>query len=551
MPVHSKYPPIVVPQQDVWNFVFDRRDRPFPDDHVIFVDGNTKRQLTYADLREQSKAFGIGLKSRFSWRKDDVFCLFCTNQIDTPPLTLGVAWASGIVTPANPNYTVDELTFQLKDSGAKAIATLADLLPVATAAAANVGIPKDRILIVGDKRAPGFTHWREVVDPSTAVKWRKGKVDPNKDLAFLVYSSGTTGHPKGVMLSHNNVCSDVLMMLAGEGDNLTWERDRLLGFLPFFHIYGLTSLVLQSCYSGKQVVVMDRFDLDKFCGIIQDHKITMSYIVPPVVLLLAKSPVVDKYNMKSLRMLNSGAAPLTRELVEAVWDRLKVPIKQGYGLSETSPVTHMQQWHLWQSTIGSVGHLLPNMSAKYCDEEGNEVPVGETGELWLKGPNVMLGYLNNPTATANSITPDGYFKTGDIGHEDKDGNVYITDRVKELIKYKGFQVPPAELEGKLNGHPKIDDCAVIGIYDETLASEVPRAYVVPKAGASTDGLAEEIVRYIHERVAQHKRLRGGVKFVDSIPKSVSGKILRRVLKEQIKQEVAEAKEVAEPLKAKL
>jgi 4-coumarate--CoA ligase len=191
-----------------------------------------------------------------------------------------------------------------------------------------------------------------------------------------------------------------------------------------------------------------------------------------------------------------------------------------------------------------VGHILPNMSCKYVGEDGNEVPVGETGELWLKGPNVMMGYLNNPAATADSITPDGYFKTGDIGHEDKDGNVFITDRAKELIKYKGFQVPPAELEGKLSGHPKIDDVAVIGVYSDELASEVPRAYVVPKPGVSKDGLEEEIMKYIHERVAQHKRLRGGVRFVTEIPKSVSGKILRRVLKEQAKAEAA-------PVKAKL
>ena len=187
------------------------------------------------------------------------------------------------------------------------------------------------------------------------------------------------------------------------------------------------------------------------------------------------------------------------------------------------------------------------MSCKYMDEEGNELPIGSTGELWVTGPNIMIGYLNNAPATANAITADGYFKTGDVGHEDAEGNVYITDRLKELIKYKGFQVPPAELEGKLIGHPKIDDVAVIGIYDEKLASEVPRAYVVPAKGISTDGLAEEIVEFIHKSVAQHKRLRGGVRFVDVIPKSVSGKILRRVLKEVAKAEELELN----PVKAKL
>jgi len=229
-----------------------------------------------------------------------------------------------------------------------------------------------------------------------------------------------------------------------------------------------------------------------------------------------------------------------------VWNRIHVPVKQGYGLSETSPTTHAQDWDKWQTTIGSVGVMLPNMSCKYIDNDGNELPLGETGELWLKGPNIMLGYHNNPEATKNAITEDGYFKTGDIGHQDRDGNVFITERVKELIKYKGFQVPPAELEGKLAAHEKVDDCAVVGIYNEALASEVPRAYIVPKPGVSREGLGEELVKYIHERVASHKRLRGGVQFVNAIPKSISGKILRRMLRQQAAEDVK-----ASGVKAKL
>jgi long-subunit acyl-CoA synthetase (AMP-forming) len=171
-------------------------------------------------------------------------------------------------------------------------------------------------------------------------------------------------------------------------------------------------------------------------------------------------------------MLNSGAAPLTRDLVDSVYKRLKIPIKQGYGLSETSPTTHTQPWSDWDKMIGSVGKLLPNQTAKYMDEEGNEVPAGETGELWIKGPNVFKGYLNNPEGTKNALTEDGYFKTGDVGHQDNKGNFYITDRVKELIKYKGFQVPPAELEGILLGNEEVDDVAVIGVYIEEQATEV-------------------------------------------------------------------------------
>lgn len=282
---------------------------------------------------------------------------------------------------------------------------------------------------------------------------------------------------------------------------------------------------------------MPKFDLEKFCSHIEKFRITFAYVVPPIILLLGKSPVVSKYDLSSIRMMNSGAAPLTRELVEAVYARLKIPIKQGYGLSETSPTTHTQPWETWRTHIGSVGRLLPNQSAKYMSPEEKEVPAGETGELWLKGPNVFLGYLNNEEGTKNALTEDGYFKTGDVGHQDKDGNFFITDRVKELIKYKGFQVPPAELEGLLCSHPDIDDVAVIGIQDHEQATEVPRAYVVPKKGIEGGKETEKrIVDWLAKKVASHKKLRGGVRFVDEIPKSASGKILRRVLKVQALEE---------------
>jgi len=286
-------------------------------------------------------------------------------------------------------------------------------------------------------------------------------------------------------------------------------------------------------YSGFELVVMPKFDLESFCRHIQTHRITFAYVVPPVVLMLGKSPLIDKYDLSSVRMLNSGAAPLTRDLVDAVYKRLKIPIKQGYGLSETSPTTHTQPWEDWNKTIGSVGRLLPNQTAKYMSADETEVPAGQTGELWIKGPNVFQGYLNNPEGTRNAKTEDGYFKTGDVGHQDEHGNFYITDRVKELIKYKGFQVPPAELEGLLAAHDNIDDVAVIGIYNKEQATEVPRAYVVPKKGVqATKETEKQIMDWLAAKVASHKRLRGGVKFVDEIPKSASGKILRRLLKER-------------------
>ncbi|KAL7272805.1 hypothetical protein RUND412_004367 [Rhizina undulata] len=533
MPTVSAYPPITVPNQDIFSFLFEREDRAFPDDHVLYVDGSTKRQLTFANVRDQSRAFGIGLKSLWGWKKGDVLAIFSTNQLDTPPVTWGTHWAAGVLSPANPTYTVEELAFQLKNSGAKALITIPELLPVATKAAASVGLPNDRIIIMGDQRTKDFKHWREIVDSGAVIEWRRTKVNPAKDLAFLVYSSGTTGHPKGVMLSHRNIVVNVLQLVTGEGNNVSWKNDKIIAFLPFFHIYGLSCIMHHAMFKGLTTVIMSRFDLPKFCEHVQDFKITYAYVVPPVILLLAKSPVVDKYDLSSLRMLNSGAAPLTRELVLAASKRLRVPVKQGYGLSETSPVTHGQRWEDWESHIGSVGRLLPNLTAKYMSEDEKEVPAGQTGELWVKGDNVMLGYLNNPEATKNAITEDGYFKTGDVGYQDEQGNFYITDRVKELIKYKGFQVPPAELEGLLLSCDKVDDCAVAGVYSDELASEVPHAFIVVAKGVEeNEETAKEIIQFIHEKVAQHKRLRGGVRFMKEIPKSASGKILRRVLKSQ-------------------
>ncbi|KAL8960880.1 MAG: hypothetical protein Q9183_005391, partial [Haloplaca sp. 2 TL-2023] len=483
MPTESSYPAIDIPSTDLWGLIFERNDRPFPADKVIYLDPQTRRSYTYAQVQSTAIDFGKGLRSVWEWGKGDVLGLFATNSIDTPAVIWGCHWAGGVVSPANASYTVDELAFQLKDSGAKALVTQKALLPTATKAAEKVGIPHDRIILIGDERDESvrFKHFSSIRNLAGTNRYRRVRVDPDKDLAFLVYSSGTTGHPKGVMLSHRNIVSNILQGKAGEAGNLSWTGgadgtgDRVIAFLPFSHIYGLTCLIHQAAYSGLTLVVMARFDLERFCAIVQDLRITFAYIVPPVVLLLSKHPVVKKYDLRSLRMLNSGAAPLTRELVTAMHQNIKCPIKQGYGLSETSPTTHTQPWEDWDHTIGSVGKLLPNQLAKYMAPDERELPVGEVGELWIKGPNVFKGYLNNEEGTRNAITEDGYFRTGDVGYQDSDGNFYITDRVKELIKWKGFQVPPAELEGLLASHPMVDDVAVVGVYDSEQATEIPRA----------------------------------------------------------------------------
>ena len=281
---------------------------------------------------------------------------------------------------------------------------------------------------------------------------------------------------------------------------------------------------------------MPRFELQRFCELVQQHKAAHAYIVPPVALLLSKHPLVDKYNLASLKGMTSAAAPLTQELIHAVHNRLHIPLQQAYGLSETSPGLTFQHDNEAYRFPGSVGKLLPNITAKIMSLDSEcetEVPRGTEGELWFSGPNVFAGYLNNPTNTTQSLTADRFFKTGDVGYADEHGNFYITDRVKELIKYKGFQVAPAQLEGLLLAHPSIDDVAVVGVYVPELATELPRAYVVLARGAERrEETGREIVKWLDGRVSGYKRLRGGVRFVNAIPKSATGKILGRVLRDQ-------------------
>lgn len=298
-------------------------------------------------------------------------------------------------------------------------------------------------------------------------------------------------------------------------------------------------------FLGISTFVMPRFNLDKFCSAVQQHKITYAYVVPPLILELVRNPRVQQYNLGSLRMMLSAAAPLAVELIHELQEKLNLSVRQAYGMSECAPCTHMQVslssyrnccgtnriqcWDEARTHAGSTGRLLPNMTAKYVGVEG-EVD-SKSKELWVKGPNVFLGYLNNEKANNESFSEDGYYKTGDVGYEDEKGHFFITDRVKELIKYNGFQVAPAELEGIALSHPAVSDAAVVGISSGQGGSELPRAYVVPRASHAPDeSTAQSIVKFVKDRVIGYKQLRGGVRFVDAIPRNPSGKILRRELK---------------------
>jgi acyl-CoA synthetase (AMP-forming)/AMP-acid ligase II len=324
------------------------------------------------------------------------------------------------------------------------------------------------------------------------------------------------------MLTHYNLVANVRQV---ESLQDFTPEETLLAVLPFFHIYGMEILLNYALYEGKTIVTMPRFDLEQFLQILQNYGVTFAHLVPPIILALAKHPLVDKYDLSKLRVITSGAAPLSEGLAHACAERLGCLVRQGYGLTETSPVTHCSQ--LSQIKPASVGPCLPNTECKVVDvASGAELGPNQQGEIWIRGPQVMQGYLNKPEATAAAIETDGWLRTGDIGYADEAGYFYIVDRVKELIKYKGYQVAPAELEAVLISHPAIADAAVIPSPDEE-AGEVPKAFVTLKDVITP----EEIMAFVAKRVAPYKKIRR-VEIIDQIPKSPAGKILRRVLIER-------------------
>ncbi|WP_215456274.1 4-coumarate--CoA ligase family protein [Streptomyces sp. ATCC 21386] len=486
------------------------------------VDGTT---LTY----EQLDRFHRRLAAAFAEagvRKGDVLALHSPNTIAYPTAFYAATRAGATVTTVHPLATPAELAKQLQDSGASWIVTVSPLLETARAAAERVGGVRE--IFVCDS-APGH---RSLIDMlASAAPEPAVDIDPVTDLAALPYSSGTTGVPKGVMLTHRSIATNLAqlepVMPAGPGD-------RILAVLPFFHIYGLTALMNAPLRLGATVVVLPRFDLEGYLKAIADHRITHLYVAPPIVLALAKHPAAERYDLSTVRHILSAAAPLDATLAAACSARLSLPpVVQGYGMTELSPCSHLVP--LVQAAVappGTVGKLIAGTEMRIVslDDPGKEVGVGEPGEIVIRGPQVMKGYLGRPRDTADMIDADGWLATGDIGHVDADGWLYVVDRVKELIKYKGFQVAPAELEALLVTHPGIADAAVIGHYNDD-GNEVPHAFVVrrPTARDLSEG---EVMMYVAERVAPYKRVRH-VTFIADVPRAASGKILRRELRERL------------------
>ncbi|KAI8817136.1 uncharacterized protein EV422DRAFT_255584 [Fimicolochytrium jonesii] len=552
----SPFPAIPIPVTDTYTYLFGRDDAYNPsqegNDAVVLIDSVTGATLTFDALRSAVRALAGGLLGNVRVKKGDVVAVFAPNDMDYSVAVFGTIRAGCAVTLINPSYTADEVAYQLKDSGAVALITIASHVPIALEAAKKVNIPQSRVFTLGVEKSSQLKSIRDISTtdyklPSQLLTDEEVRTTP----AYLCYSSGTSGRSKGVQTTHYNMVANVAQITSVSSDLayvIPNEHNAWTGVLPFYHIYGL-NLSLHTALSLRiPVVVFAKFDLLEFLSALQKYKVTMAHIVPPIMIGLAKHPAVAKFDITSLRFLMSGAAPLDAETCVAVTHRLKgrTAVLQGYGMTEMSPVSHITADP--SCPPGSTGSLLPNAQARLVDPDTKkDVATGEPGELWIRGPMVMKGYHNNAEATAETIDADGWLHTGDIAQVDAKGFFYIVDRLKELIKYKGFQVPPAELEGYLLAHPDVADAAVIG-RPSLEAGEIPRAYIVLKEGHK--GVTEaDIVGYIEKKVAQHKRLRGGVEFIDAIPKAASGKILRRVLREMDKEKVA--REAAAATKAKL
>ncbi|KAI0343749.1 AMP binding protein [Trametopsis cervina] len=554
----SSYPTIPVPEESIFSFLLRRHLDKSPLTSPAFVDAGTGFTITRGELRDLAFSVGWGLRNHLTvlggvqLHRGDVAMIFSPNSIAWPVMFFGGIAAGLRMTLANSAYTARELRHQWEDSGAKVVFVHPDLLPIVQQMFREKDVDlteASRHIIIADWPAPARSGSNDLIRIADLIG--KGQLEQEEqfngpasnETVLLCYSSGTTGKPKGVETTHRNLVTEVLITRTGfpqRGES----KPVMLGVLPYYHIYGATQLLQYPFFHPMPVIVMPRFDVVELCKAIERYQVTQILVVPPMCLALWRHPVIEQYNIKSLRLLVSGAAPLGKPMVEGTEGRLRalgadVVLSQGYGLTETSPSSHCLPPDDTIRKAGSVGPLWANLEARLVLEDGSDAKEGEPGELWLRGPTVMKGYLNNPKATAESITPDGWFKTGDIAIRDDEGYYYIVDRRKELIKYKGFQVAPAELEAVLLQHPEIADCAVVGVVSEAEATELPRAYVVHAKGLEPSQhavFAKQVQDWLKPRVARHKELRGGVFLTDIIPKSAAGKILRRELRDRAKNE---------------
>lgn len=510
-PHHS----VAIPEISLTDYVLRRVDEL--GEKPALIDGPTGRTYSYGQLRGYVNRLAAGFAAH-GVTKGDVFAIYSSNIPEYALAFHAVASLGATTTMVPPLFTAEEIIKQLTNSRAKYLLTIPQLMEKAREVAQASGVEK--LFIVGE--AEGATSLSSLLDYGDSCP--AVEINPSDDVAALPYSSGTTGFPKGVMLTHRNL---VAMLRLMEANDAFSQEDTLICVVPMYHLYGLHIVINLGLSEGATIVTVPRYDLDQFLQTLDHYKVTVAPLVPPIVLALSRAEQLDDHDPFALRLIHCGAATLADNIARACSARLSCEIRYGYGLTEVSPLSHASLADSTKNAVGSVGYCLPNTECKIVDyTTGVELGANHEGEIWVRGPQVMKGYASNHEASAEMINSEGWLRTGDIGFCDASGQLFVVDRLKELIKTNGRQVAPAELEAILLTHALIADAAVIPSPDEK-AGEVPKAFVVLKGTAS----AEDIMEFIAARVAPYKRIRR-VEFVSEIPRSPAGKILRRVLKDR-------------------
>ncbi|KAG6495019.1 4-coumarate--CoA ligase 2-like [Zingiber officinale] len=489
---------------------------------------------SFAETHRLCRKAAAGL-AKLGVRKGDVIMVLLQNSPEFIFTFMGGSMLGAATTTANPFSTPAEIYKQFEAAGAKLVVTQSVYVDKLRNEEIFPRIGEGLTVVTTDEVAPaGCTSFWEVVGAAEEME-EEAAVEAD-DLVALPFSSGTTGLPKGVMLTHKNLVSSIAQVVDGDNPNLHLKagEDVVLCVLPLFHIFALNSVLLCSLRTGAAIVLMSKFEMGVMLQVIERHRVSMAAVVPPLVLALAKNPEVEKYDLSSIRIILSGAAPLGKELEDALRNRVPQAILgQGYGMTEAGPVLSMCPAFAKHPTpvkSGSCGSVVRNAEMKVVDPDtGFSLSRNQSGEICIRGPQIMKGYFNDIDATSKTIDIEGWLHTGDIGYVDDDDEVFIVDRVKELIKYKGFQVPPAELESLLISHPEIVDAAVVPQKD-VAAGEVPAAFVV--RAINSDINEEAIKEFISKQVVFYKRLQT-VYFIHSIPKSATGKILRKELRAKL------------------